>query len=70
MNIETIRLKKKLSIMEIDGSNQVFIDLLRSVGHPITFTNERTIKNLKLHYLFQIQELEKKESKYKQIELL
>ena len=70
MNIELIRLKKKLAVMETEGSNQVFMDLLILVNQPIIYLNEDVINTLKITYKQQIQELEQQETKYKQGQLL
>ena len=69
MNIELIRLKRKLAVMEIDGANQVFMDLLRSVKRPLISVNEKCISDLRNDYKQQLQELEQKESKFKQLEI-
>lgn len=70
MNIELIRLKKKLAVMETEGSNQVFMDLLRLVKCPLISINERTINTLKISYQEEINRLQEKDLKYKQISLL
>lgn len=70
MNIELIRLKRKLAIMDIDGSNQVFMDLMNLLNIVTEDTMQLNIKYLKNSYEFEIKKLEKQESKYKQIELL
>jgi hypothetical protein len=70
MNLELIRLKKKLIIMETEPSNQVFMDLLKSVGCVITSINEININKLKAFYKKEINQLEETELKYKQGKLL
>ena len=74
MNLELIRLKKKLAVMETEGSNQVFMDLLKEATNTdIEITNlffDFTIKRLKNKYQKEIDKLEKQETKYKQGQLL
>ena len=70
MNIELIRLKKKLAIMEIEGSNQLLMDLLKLVGNPVISINIKNIELLKKYYNRELQKLEEKDSKYIQTKML
>lgn len=70
MNIELIRLKKKLAVMETEGSNQVFVDLLKFAYDLPTSVCIENIEMLKSDYKIEIAKLEQKETKYKQGKLL
>lgn len=68
MNIELARVKKKLAVMNIDGSNQVFIDLLK-YHNVISSINISVIQSLKQKYEKEIELLERTESTYSQLNM-